>query len=122
MAAGRKAVLSAPAGQTETLFALANGFLGIRRAFEEGSPAFHHGTFVNGFHETWPIVYGEDAFGFARTGQTIVNVPDSKIIRLYVDDEPLDLSRVAAILRTRARHADRDGSTARSSGKSTQEK
>src|SRR4029450_3502589 len=44
--------------------------------------------------ETWPIVYGEDAFGFARTGQTIVNVPDGKIIRLYVDDEPLDLSRV----------------------------
>jgi alpha,alpha-trehalose phosphorylase len=80
--------------QTETLFALANGFLGIRGACEEGGPAFHHGTFVNGFHETWPIVYGEDAFGFARTGQTIVNVPDGKIIRLYVDDEPLDLSRV----------------------------
>jgi alpha,alpha-trehalose phosphorylase len=80
--------------QTETLFALANGFFGIRGAFEEGSPAFHHGTFVNRFHETWPIIYGEDAFGFARTGQTMVNVPDGKIIRLYVDDEPLDLSKV----------------------------
>jgi alpha,alpha-trehalose phosphorylase len=79
-------------GQTETLFALANGFLGIRGAFEEGSPAFHNGTFINGFHETWPIIYGEDAFGFARTGQTIVNVPDGKTIRLYVDDEMLDLS------------------------------
>ena len=34
---------------------------------------------------------GKLAFGFARHGQTIVNVPDGKIIRLYVDDEPLDL-------------------------------
>src|SRR5262245_55368114 len=94
MAAGRKAVLPATAGADGNTVRSRNGFLGIRGAFEEGSPAFHHGTFVNGFHETWPIVYGEDAFGFARTGQTIVNVPDSKIIRLCVDDEPLDLSRM----------------------------
>jgi alpha,alpha-trehalose phosphorylase len=31
----------------------------------------------------------EDAFGLARTGQTIVRVPDATQIRLYVDDEPL---------------------------------
>jgi alpha,alpha-trehalose phosphorylase len=48
-----------------------------------------HGTFINGFHETWPIRHAEEAFGFARVGQTIVNAPDAKIIRLYVDDEPL---------------------------------
>jgi alpha,alpha-trehalose phosphorylase len=84
------------------LFALANGFLGIRGAFEEGSPAFHHGTFINDFHETWPIIYGEDAFGFARTGQTVVNVPDSKIIRLYVDDELLDLSKARLLSYERA--------------------
>src|SRR5262249_30894278 len=30
-------------------------------------------------------------FGFATTGQTIVNVPDGKIIRLYLDDEPFEL-------------------------------
>ncbi len=39
-----------------------------------------------------PIVYGERAFGFAKTGQTIVNVTDSKIIKLFVDDEPFSLS------------------------------
>jgi alpha,alpha-trehalose phosphorylase len=33
-------------------------------------------------------VYGEEAFGFAKTGQTICNVTDSKIIKLFVDDEP----------------------------------
>jgi alpha,alpha-trehalose phosphorylase len=74
--------------QNETLFAVANGYLGIRGAPEEGGPAYKNGTFVNGFYESWPIVYGEEAFGFATTGQTIVNVTDSKIIKLYVDDEP----------------------------------
>ena len=84
--------------QAETIFAVANGYLGMRGAFEEGEPAYRHGTFVNGFHETWPIPYGERAFGFATTGQTIVNLPDGKLIRLYVDDEPFDLGS-ARILR-----------------------
>jgi len=33
-------------------------------------------------------VYAEDAYGFAKTGQTIVGVTDSKTIKLFVDDEP----------------------------------
>ncbi len=78
-------------GNAETLFALSNGFLGIRGTFEEGRPAIEPGTFVNGFHETWPIVHAEEAYGFARTGQTIVNVPDATLMKLYVDDEPLFL-------------------------------
>ena len=79
-------------GVTETLFAVANGYLGMRGNPEEGRDAYAHGTFVNGFHETWPIRHAEAAFGFARTGQTIVNVPDAKLMKLYVDDEPLNLS------------------------------
>jgi alpha,alpha-trehalose phosphorylase len=75
----------------ETIFSTANGYLGMRGTFEEGTPVFENGTFVNGFYESWPIVYGEEAYGFAKTGQTIVNVTDSKIIRLYVDDEPFYL-------------------------------
>ena len=61
--------------QTESIFATANGYFGMRGGFEEGTPAYEHGTFVNGFHETWPIPYGERAHGFATTGQTIINVP-----------------------------------------------
>src|SRR5215475_8880041 len=80
--------------QGETIFAVANGYLGMRGTYEEREPAYRHGTFINGFHETWPIPYGERAFGFATTGQTIVNAPDGKIIRLYLDDEPFDLSGV----------------------------
>ena len=48
--------------------------------------------FLNGFHETWPIPYGEAAFGFATTGQTIVSAPDGSVMRLYVDEEPLVLA------------------------------
>jgi alpha,alpha-trehalose phosphorylase len=77
--------------QTESIFALSNGYLGMRGEFEEGAPVEDGGCYLNGFYESWPIVYGEMAYGFAATGQTIVNVPDGKIIRLYVDDEPLEL-------------------------------
>ncbi len=78
-------------GQMETLFALSNGYLGMRGTFEEGTPCIDPGNFVNGFYESWPIIYGEEAFGFAKTGQTIVNLPDLKIMRLFVDDEPFFL-------------------------------
>jgi alpha,alpha-trehalose phosphorylase len=77
--------------RAETVFSLGNGFLGFRGTFEEGRPSIAPGTFVNGFHETWPIHHAEEAYGFARTGQTIVNVPDATVIELYVDDEPLVL-------------------------------
>jgi alpha,alpha-trehalose phosphorylase len=78
-------------GRTETMFSLGNGYLGMRGNAEEGRTAHEHGTFINGFHETWAIRHAEEAFGFARVGQTIVNVPDAKTIKLYVDDEPLTL-------------------------------
>ncbi|KHL17827.1 UNVERIFIED_CONTAM: kojibiose phosphorylase, partial [Mumia flava] len=80
---------SSDLGRSETLFALGNGYLGMRGNVEEGRESFAHGTFINGFHETWSIQHAEEAYGFARVGQTIVNVPDAKVIRLYVDDEPL---------------------------------
>jgi alpha,alpha-trehalose phosphorylase len=82
----------------ESVFAVANGYLGLRGTFEEGAPAHDPGVLLNGFHETWPIVYPEDAYGLARTGQTIVNAPDGTILRLDVDGEPLNLA-TARVLR-----------------------
>ncbi len=80
-------------GQRETIFAVGNGFLGLRGNNEEGSAEDHaHGTFINGFHETWDIRHAEDAVGFARVGQTVVNVPDVKTILIAVDGEQLRLS------------------------------
>lgn len=79
-------------GVTESLFSVGNGYLGLRGNYEESRDAHVDGSYINGFHETWPITHAEEAYGFARVGQTIVNIPDAKVIRLYVDDEPLQLS------------------------------
>jgi alpha,alpha-trehalose phosphorylase len=77
--------------QMETLFSTANGYLGIRGVCDEGDPVWQNSTLINGFYETSPITYGEGAYGYAKTAQTIVNVTDSKVIKLYVDDEPFYL-------------------------------
>jgi len=79
-------------GTTESLFSVGNGYLGLRGNYEESRDFESNGTYINGFHETWPIQHAEEAFGFAKVGQSMVNAPDPKIIRLYVDDEPLELS------------------------------
>jgi len=75
--------------QLEAMLAVGNGYLGIRGCPEEGGPNAENGTFINGFYESRPIIYGEEAYGFPKTGQTILNVTNSKIIKLFVDDEPL---------------------------------
>lgn len=95
-------------GHTETLFAVGNGYFGMRGNIDEGREAGEQGTYINGFHETWPIQHAEEAFGFAKVGQTIVNAPDAKVIRLYVDDEPLILS-TAELLEYERRLDLRDG-------------
>jgi alpha,alpha-trehalose phosphorylase len=74
--------------QSETMAALGNGYFGMRGCPEEGGPNAENSTLINGFYEISPIVYPEDAYGFAKTGQTIFGVTDSKIIKLFVDDEP----------------------------------
>ncbi|GAX89506.1 beta-phosphoglucomutase [Effusibacillus lacus] len=79
----------------ETIFAVGNGYIGMRGNFEEGyngpDNSSVNGTYLNGFYESKPIVYGEEAYGYAEKSQTMLNVTDSKIIQLYVDGEPLDL-------------------------------
>lgn len=36
-------------------------------------------------------MHAENAYGLARVGQTIVNLPDASVMELFVDDEPLFL-------------------------------
>lgn len=78
-------------GHAETIFSVANGYLGMRGTSEEGRDAHLVGTFINGLHETWEIKHAENAYGFARVGQTMVNAPSATLIKLYVDDEPFSL-------------------------------
>lgn len=77
--------------RTETLFALSNGHIGLRGTFEEGEPVVLPGTYLNGFFEGRELPYAESGYGYPESGQTVVNVTDGKIIRLLVEDEPMDL-------------------------------
>ena len=88
--------------QLESIFALSNGYLGLRGTQDEGRPVYDPAPMLNGFYETWSIVYPERAHGFAETGQTILGVPDGTIVRLYVDDEPFSLEQADVLEYERA--------------------
>ena len=78
-------------GQTESLFALANGHVGMRGNLDEGEPHTRPGTYLNSFFELRDLPYAEGGYGYPTQNQTLVNVPNGKLIRLLVDDEPLDV-------------------------------
>ena len=77
--------------QSESVFALSNGHIGLRGNLDEGEPHGLPGTYLNSFYEQRPLPYGEAGYGFPETSQTIVNVTNGKLIRLLVDDEPFDV-------------------------------
>ncbi|MDI5977241.1 glycoside hydrolase family 65 protein [Amycolatopsis magusensis] len=77
--------------RTESTFALSNGHIGLRGTLEEGEPRGLPGTYLNGFYESYQLPYAEAGYGYPEDGQTVVNVTDGKIIRLLVEDEPLDM-------------------------------
>lgn len=78
-------------GLTESTFALSNGHIGLRGTLDEGEPVVLPGTYLNGFYELRDLPYAESGYGYPESGQTIVNVTDGKIVRLLVEDEPMDL-------------------------------
>jgi alpha,alpha-trehalose phosphorylase len=77
--------------QSESIFALSNGHIGLRGNLDEGEPHGLPGSYVNAFYEVRPLPYAEAGYGFPEAGQTVVNVTNGKIMRLLVDDEPFDV-------------------------------
>ena len=77
--------------QSESVFALSNGHIGLRGNLDEGEPFGLPGTYLNGFYETRPLPYAEAGYGYPEDGQTVVNATNGKLIRLLVDDEPFDI-------------------------------
>ena len=78
-------------GHTESVFALANGHIGLRGNLDEGDPHAMPGSYLNSFYELRPLPYAEGGYGYPESGQTMINVTNGKLIRLLVDDEPLDV-------------------------------
>jgi len=77
--------------QSESLFALSNGHLGLRGNLDEGEPHSLPGTYLNSVHERHPLPYAEAGYGYPDYGETVVDAPNGKLIRLLVDDEPFDV-------------------------------
>ncbi|MBO0878783.1 MAG: family 65 glycosyl hydrolase, partial [Pseudonocardia sp.] len=77
--------------QTESLFALSNGHVGLRANLDEGEPHSLPGTYLNSVYELRPLPYAEAGYGYPESGQSVINVTNGKLIRLLVDDEPFDV-------------------------------
>ena len=77
--------------QTESVFALGNGHIGLRGNLDEGEPFGLPGTYLAGFCETRPLESAEAAYGQPLVSETVLNVTNGKLMRLLVDDEPLDI-------------------------------
>ncbi len=77
--------------QSEAVFALSNGHIGLRGNLDEGEPHGTPGTYLNSVYELRPLPYAEAGYGYPESGQTAINVTNGKLIRLLVDDEPFDV-------------------------------
>lgn len=80
----------------ETLFALGNGHIGTRGSHDEAwlgeADASMEGTYVNGFYDTEAIRYPENAYGFARLNEFMLNLPNAKGVEIAIDGEPFNLA------------------------------
>lgn len=77
--------------QSESVFALSNGHIGLRGNLDEGEPHGLPGTYLNSFYEIRPLPYAEAGYGYPEDGQSVIDVTNGKVIRLLVDDEPFDV-------------------------------
>ncbi|GAA2556425.1 hypothetical protein GCM10010435_28870 [Winogradskya consettensis] len=77
--------------QSESVFALANGHIGLRGNLEEPDPDGMPGTYLNSLFEERDLTYPEAGYAFPQRTQTVVNAPNGKPVALFVGAEPFDL-------------------------------
>jgi alpha,alpha-trehalose phosphorylase len=77
--------------QSESVFALSNGHVGLRGNLDEGEPYALPGSYLNSVYELRPLPYPEGGYGYPESGQTLINITNGKLIRLLVNDEPFDV-------------------------------
>lgn len=78
-------------GAVESLFALANGCVGVRGTLDEAQPSSSRGTFMSGVYEYHPLSYPEGGYGHPEHGQAVIGVADGSTVRLQVDGVALDV-------------------------------
>lgn len=89
----------------ESLFAVGNGYIGVRGYFDEGyaAPVVNatRAAYLNGVYESLPIEYDESAYGFARNGHRIVSVPRHRF-SIQLDGQWLSLAEGEVIAHERS--------------------
>lgn len=82
-------------GHIASVFALGNGYLGMRGTYDENDEQINDesGMYINGIYETAePYKYYCLCRGLAKCDQYTVNLPDWRIIEVYIDGEKACLS------------------------------
>jgi maltose phosphorylase len=81
---------------SESVFSVANEFMGVRGYFEEGYGGDHLlGSYFNHLYELMDIHHDQVFKGFVTEGAAMVNAVDWLYTRLWVDGEQLDLAKSA---------------------------
>ncbi len=78
----------------ESVFSVANEFMGVRGYFEEGYSGDHLlGSYFNHLYEMMDIHHDQVFKGFITQGAAMLNAVDWLYTRLWVDGEQLDLAK-----------------------------
>ncbi len=78
----------------ETIFHNANGYIGVRGAYEEGYPAEYtsiRGQYINGFYDITDMKQAEALCGLIEKKQTMLNVADTQSVEIWLGDEQFSL-------------------------------
>jgi maltose phosphorylase len=79
---------------SESVFSVANEFMGVRGYFEEGYSGDHLlGSYFNHLYEMMDIRHDQVFKGFITQGAAMINTVDWLYTRLWVDGEQLDLAK-----------------------------
>ena len=76
--------------QGESVFHTANGYIGVRGAFEEGyccDVRSVRGCYINGVYDITSMSQAEPLYGLVDRKQTIVNLAEVQDIRIWADGE-----------------------------------
>lgn len=79
----------------ESLLFNGNGQIGVRNTLEEQNYSHfisNRHTYINGFYDTYPIVYPEQYFGASTTGEQMLPVIDGSLTKVIINDIEVDVT------------------------------
>lgn len=78
----------------ETIFHNANGYIGVRGAYEEGYPEDYtsiRGQYINAFYDITDMKQAEALCGLIEKKQTMINIADTQSVEIWLGNERFSL-------------------------------